>query len=203
MPADTPVADTTVGDLLGGVASAAVTPSGGAVAAVGGGAGAALCEMVCIHTLGRDDLDAPSLAETRPDLEAARERLLALADEDVAAVEAVGTVLADPEAGADDRRRAAKRATEAPLETAEVSLGVLEDATVVTDEGARNALADAGTGARLAAGALRASLYTVRTNLDTVEDEPFVAATADRADELEAAGRRALRQIEASLDGAL
>jgi formiminotetrahydrofolate cyclodeaminase len=47
-------ANQTISEFLEHVAAATVTPSGGAVAAIGGAAGAALCEMVCIHTIGKD-----------------------------------------------------------------------------------------------------------------------------------------------------
>lgn len=48
-------ADQTISEFLEDVAATTVTPSGGAVAAIGGAFGAALCEMVCIHTIKNND----------------------------------------------------------------------------------------------------------------------------------------------------
>ena len=77
-------ADQSIDEFLESVASATVTPSGGAVAAVCGAAGAALCQMVCIHTAGKDgyaDVER-EMHSARDAFETHRIRLLALADED-------------------------------------------------------------------------------------------------------------------------
>jgi len=182
-------ADQPIGEFLDGVASGQVTPSGGAVAAVGGAMGAALCEMVCIHTAGTEEA-ATELSGVGDTLADRRERLLALADEDAAAVDAVGAAF---ESGDDDRiQAAAKRSTKVPLETAEVCLDVVEHARTVTAKGTPVAVPDAAVGALLAAAALQASVATVRANLDMIDDESFVAAMKQRADEAEAAGEAAL-----------
>jgi len=185
-------ADQPIGEFLDGVASGQVTPSGGAVAAVGGAMGAALCEMVCIHTAGTDETEAAAaeLSGVGDTLADRRERLLALADEDAAAVDAVGAAF---ESGDDARILAAsKRSTEVPLETAEVCLDVVEHAGNVTAKGTPVAVPDAAVGALLAAAALQASVSTVRANLGMIDDESFVAAMEQRAAEAEAAGDAAL-----------
>ncbi|MCJ0621367.1 cyclodeaminase/cyclohydrolase family protein, partial [Haloarcula hispanica] len=182
-------ADQPISEFLDDVASGQVTPSGGAVAAVGGAMGAALCEMVCIHTVGTDGSEAAAdeLSEVGDTLADRRERLLALADEDAATVDAVGAAI---ESGDDARMQAAsKRSTEVPLETAEVCLDVVEHARTVTAKGTPVAVPDAAVGALLAAAALQASVATVRANLDMIDDESFVAAMKQRADEAEAAGK--------------
>jgi len=185
-------ADQTIGEFLDSVASGQVTPSGGAVAAIGGAMGAALCEMVCIHTAGTDETEAAAaeLSGVGDTLADRRERLLALADEDAAAVDAVGAAF---ESGDDNRIQAAsKRSTEVPLETAEVCLDVVEHAGTVTAKGTPVAVPDAAVGALLAAAALQASVSTVRANLDMIDDGSFVAAMEQRAAEAEAAGDAAL-----------
>ncbi|GGK72852.1 cyclodeaminase/cyclohydrolase family protein [Haloarcula sebkhae] len=181
-----------IGEFLDDVASGQVTPSGGAVAAVGGAMGAALCEMVCIHTVGTDgsDVESGELSALADALADNRERLLALADEDAAAVDAIGAAF---ESGDDARiQEVSKRSTEVPLETAEVCLDVVEHARTVTVKGTPVAVPDATVGALLAAAALQASVSTVRANLDIIDDESFVAALKQRADEAEAAGEAAL-----------
>jgi len=190
-------ADQPIGEFLDGVASGQVTPSGGAVAAVGGAMGAALCEMVCIHTAGTEEA-ATELSGVGDTLADRRERLLALADEDAAAVDAVGAAF---ESGDDGRiQAAAKRSTKVPLETAEVCLDVVEHARTVTAKGTPVAVPDAAVGALLAAAALQASVATVRANLDVIDDESFVAAMKQRADEAEAAGEAALDEAVANAE---
>lgn len=181
------IVDQSIGSFLGAVASEEVTPSGGAVAALAGGAGTALCEMVCIHTAGRDG--ESELVEAGERLHSHREQFLELADEDVEAVEQVRTAFSST--GEKDstrtRQEALERATTVPLETAETCLAVLEDARVVIAKGNRNAVADAMTGAFLVHAALQASIFTVRSNLELIEDGPFVSETAERAAEIERA----------------
>ena len=192
--------DQPISEFLDEVASGQVTPSGGAVAAVGGAMGAALCEMVCIHTVSADESSADSgeLAALADALAESRERLLALADEDAAAVDAVEVAF---ESGNDDRIQAAsKRSTEVPLETAEVCLVVVEHARTVTAKGTPVAIPDAAVGALLAAAALQASASTVRANLDMIDDESFVAAMKQRADATEAAGEAVLGEAVANAE---
>jgi formiminotetrahydrofolate cyclodeaminase len=199
-------ADRTIDDFLDGVASASVTPSGGAVAAIGGAAGAALCEMVCVHTLrkgGYGDVEA-ELTGVREELGARRTRLSELADEDSAAVEELGAAFETPnEEGRDEAiQQAARRTVEVPLETAEECLGVVEHATAVTEKGTRNAVADAGTGAFLAHGALRASVSTVQFNLETIENATFVAEIERRSTEIDEAAETAFEQVKANVGDA-
>ncbi|GCF15281.1 hypothetical protein Harman_32160 [Haloarcula mannanilytica] len=189
-----------LGEFLDDVASGQVTPSGGAVAAVGGAMGAALCEMVCIHTLGTDlsESEAGELREVSDALTDHRERLLDLADEDAAAVDAVGAAF---ETGDDTQiQAAAKRSTAVPLEAAEVCLAVLEHARTVTAKGTPVAVPDAAVGALLALAALQASVSTVRANLDMIDDESVVADLSRRADEAEAAGEAALDEAITNAD---
>ncbi|WP_058991972.1 cyclodeaminase/cyclohydrolase family protein [Haloarcula sp. CBA1127] len=193
-------ADQPIGEFLDDVASGQVTPSGGAVAAVGGAMGAALCEMVCIHTASTDgsSVESGELSTLADALADCRERLLDLADEDAVAVDAVGAAF---ESGDDARVQAAsKRSTEVPLETAEVCLDVVEHARTVTTKGTAVAVPDAAVGAMLAAAALQASVSTVRANLDMIDDESFVAAMKRRADETEAAGEAALDEAVANAE---
>lgn len=192
-------ADQPIGAFLSAVASAAVTPSGGSVAAVAGAAGAALCEMACLHTVDKEgdgDVEA-ELTDAGEEFAACRQRLLTLADEDVAAVERVGAASDAPESG-EDPQAAAKAATEIPRETAETCLDVLDAAEAVAAGGNRNAIADAVTGAFLAGAALRACVWTVRTNLGTIDDAAFVAETRERIDGIERAADARLERVQAT-----
>jgi len=162
---------------LSAVASERVAPAGGSVSAIVGAAGAALCEMVCIHTVNRKGVEsARELAEIGDGLRHRRDGLLALADGDAAAMEALLGLEGD-----DPGLREAKRATGVPLAVAEGCLEVVEVAIVVAERGNPNAAPDAVTGALLADAALRASTETVRSNLDGVDDEAFVGEIRRRA----------------------
>lgn len=176
-----------VDQLLAAVASENVTPAGGTVAAVVGAAGASLCEMVCIHTGGDG---ASELDTVREDLRRQRRGLLELADADA---EAVASLLAVIREGDSDTE--AKRATGVPLAVAEGCLTVLEAAPSVVERGNPNAVPDAVTGVLLAHAALRAAVFTVRSNLDHIEDDAFVEGTERRASEVERAAERAAERV--------
>ncbi len=70
----------------------------------------------------------------------------------------------------------------------------------MTAKGTPVAVPDAAVGALLAAAALQASVATVRANLDMIDDESFVAAMKQRADEAEAAGKAALDEAVANAE---
>jgi len=195
-------AEQSIGAFFDDIASAAVTPSGGAVTAIAGASGAALCEMACLHTLGTDpdgEIEA-ELTSVGDELHSSRRRLLALADDDSAAVDRVQAAFDAPDDDGRDPEAAVKQATEVPLATAEACLGVLEHAEVVTAKTTPSAIADAATGGFLAHGALRGATCIVRTNLETMHDESFVAETARRCDEADRAAGTAIEQVRANVD---
>lgn len=180
---------------LDDVASRRVTPAGGTAAAIVGATGTALCEMACIHTIESDeDADvAGELAEVRDELERQREALLDLADRDTAAVDELLAASGD-----EATRRAEKTAIGVPLSIAEACLNVLECATVVTEKGNRNVVADAVAGVLIAHSALRSCVYIVRTNLERMADDDFVAETERRAVDVERSAERAVEQVMAT-----
>jgi len=193
-----PLADEPYAELLAAVASDAVTPSGGSVAALTGAAGASLCEMVCIHTLQYDRTDATEpLSAAGERLETRRRELLALADEDVAAVERMQTVRDDPGSAGEDSEAVSLRAAEVPMETAAACRAVLDHAQTAATAGSDRTRADAVTGGYLAHAALRASLATMRANLVALSDPAFVAWATNRADALEREGEQTLGDIVA------
>ena len=181
MPSPT---EQSLSSFLDEVASERVAPAGGTAIAATGAMGAALCEMVCIHTLAARDADADtsSLPALRSDLERQRRSLLALAAQDAAVV--------DELFGGDGEgpsERLSKRAVGIPLAVAESCFRVLEVAERVTELGSGGVVADARIGASLAAAALQAALWMVRGNLDALSAPSFAADIADRADAIERA----------------
>lgn len=190
-------ADMPIGAFLDDVASGAVTPSGGAVAAIGGAAGAALCEMVCLHTTDKDSYEdvADRLDAAGSRLHENRKQLLELADDDATAVDRVQAAYDGRDDSQTELQEALEGATTAPLETAESCVEVLEEGEVVVRKGNDRATADAVAGIYLAYAALQVSLTIVRTNLELIDDEQFVRKTADRASELERSALTAFRQV--------
>lgn len=189
---DDHIADRTIDSFLSGVAASAVAPSAGAVAAVTGSMGAALCEMVAIHT----SEPTASLTDARHALAADREQLLELADADAAAVDTVQTAF---EAGSetDHPQAALQRATAVPLRIAEACATVVEHAVAVAEEGTRNAVVDVAVGARIARTALASAATIVRENLDLIDDESFVTDARRRLDDAEEAADTALTAVAA------
>ena len=182
----------TVGEFLDGIASESVTPAGGSAAGVVGALGTALCEMVCIHTLAREDhaAVAAEMADVRVDLKRRRDQLLDLAATDAAVVAAAfGTGSGEPD------EADFKRATGVPLTTATACLDVLELARAVVREGTATAVVDAGTGVFLVHSALRASVFTARRNLQRVSEPAFVAEIERRSAETERAAAAAREAV--------
>ena len=199
-------ANQTISEFLESVASTTVTPSGGAGAAISGATGAALCEMVCIHTIGKDGYaDAErELATVRDELGRDRHRLLELADEDSVAVDALQEAFqtSDREEDSQTVEKAAKSAIDVPLQIAETCLSIVEHAIVITEKGNRNAIADVGTGAFLAHAALQSSLVTVQVNRELVENVTLLAETKRRSTEIEDSVTRAFEQVKENVDDA-
>ncbi|UOO96822.1 cyclodeaminase/cyclohydrolase family protein (plasmid) [Halococcus dombrowskii] len=197
-------ANQTINEFLGNVAASAVTPSGGAVAAIGGASGAALCEMVCIHTIEKDGYtDAQTeLTGIRDELGNHRNRLLELADEDSMAVDELQTAFETSNNGdrTDLIQEKSRQAAEVPLEIAETCLDILKHARVVTANGNRNALADAGTGAFLAHSAHQASIFTVQSNLALIEDTTIVTEIEERLTEVDGDAAKALKQVKMNVE---
>lgn len=195
--------DAPIGEFLDAIASDRVAPAGGTAAAVTGATGAALCEMVCVHTTAamadgrsgvREDADATfpdaevagdgtdrrSLPELRAGLRRRRRKLLALGEQDGRVVDALFGDDGEPSA------RLRRRAAGVPLAVSESALRVLIDAETVHRRGRSGVAADALTGAYLADATIRASLRTVRINTAALPDRSFAADLEERAADVEA-----------------
>ena len=187
-------ADRSVEEFLSDVASSQVAPSAGAVAAVTGALGASLCEMVCVHTPTAET--SARLVDARAELTALGGRLVELAAEDAAAIEAVETAF-EPSGGSgtDHEQRALRRATEGPVEIAETAREVADVAPVVAAAGTPNARPDAVVGAHLARAAVVSAGEIVRANLGLVTEEALVADARDRVETAERAADAAVTGV--------
>lgn len=189
------LAQTTIGGFLDELASASPTPGGGAAAALCGAMGAALVSMVCNLTIGR-----PRYAEVeaamrliRDQADDARRRLLALAEDDARAYDAVAAAykLPRPTDAAREERKVAiqnalKLAVGPPLEAARVCRSLLPLGLEVAAHGNPNLISDAGVAVELATAGLRSAILNARINLAEIADADFVA---EREREIVAAER--------------
>jgi formiminotetrahydrofolate cyclodeaminase len=196
--------DVSIGEFPDRVASERAAPAGGTAAATG----AALSEMVCVHTVAaadertsaapahggnsvgpvedRDDPDPDGLVTLREGLRRRRRNLVALGERDAALVDDLFGTDGDPST------RLQRRAAGIPLTIVEASVGVLTDAETAVRHGRSEVAADAKTGACLADATIRASLETVRINAAALQDQSFAATLETRAADIEetAAGAR-------------
>ncbi|MEF8756885.1 MAG: cyclodeaminase/cyclohydrolase family protein [Halobacteriales archaeon] len=200
-------ADMTVREFVEELSGDSATPGGGSAAAVAGAMGAALGEMVCNLTIGKEDFEdvEADMEAAREALEDSRERLFELADEDAEAFDELMAAYRTPEdeGKAEAIEEASKTAAEVPVETAEECLIVIEEAVDVAAKGNPNAVTDAGTAALLAHAALESALYNVEINLGSIDDEAFREAMREETDRLVEEADAALAEVQDAVDANL
>ena len=190
---DERLADLPARQLIERLATSDPIPGGGSAAAIAGAMGAALVQMVVALTAGRpaDSEHEGVLNEIRLTALAAQSDLLALAELDAAAYDAVVSARRLPRDTDRERQArdvqiatATREATMAPLETARHAARVLELTEQLAPIGNPNVISDVGVGALLAATALRGAGLNVRINLPylAVDDPLRAEATRDLDD---------------------
>lgn len=185
-------AEQPIEEYLSNVASSQVVPSAGATAAISGALGAALCEMVCLHT--GEAARSERLADTTVELRDLRDQLLTLADDDGAAVDEVQTAF-EPETDDTLEQAVLRTATEIPLRIAETASDVATAATVVAADGTPNARTDAVVGATLARAAVASAAVIVRSNTGFLSDDTVVSDIESRVDAAEADAEAAVAEL--------
>lgn len=200
----TQLTDLPVHEFLERLGSSDPVPGGGSAAALTAAMGAALVAMVAELTIGR-----PAYAEheatmrhLRFDALDRRTELLALAQEDATAYDAVVLARHMPKDSEAERvarttalQQAMQEAARIPLRAAVVASEVLDLAARIAPIGNRNAVSDAGVAAQLAAAGLRGALLNVRINLPYLaNDDPLLQsapAEITRLEELATTGEQA------------
>jgi formiminotetrahydrofolate cyclodeaminase len=182
--------DLSVRGLLDATASEALTPGGGALAALTGALSAGLVEMAARNSPDWE-LRGAAVAQAK----VLRERLAELAPLNDEVYEQALASLQLPE-GVDDQSRrtligtSLERAAAFPLAIAEAASNVAELAAVVAEDGDPTVRADATAAAMLALGATRAAAHLVEINLGVLEhDERLLRATRLAADAAAASAR--------------
>jgi len=181
------------------LAASTPTPGGGSASAQAGAMAAALVQMMCDLTIGREPYRAhdEAVRAIRARSEGLRRDLLTLVDRDAQAYDEVVRALRLPQ-GTDAEKRARSEALgranlfaiETPLATADACAALMGMAAELAFKGNINAVSDVGTAALLAYAGLRGGILTVRINLKGVVDESRAAKLRERVRRLEVDSER-------------
>jgi formiminotetrahydrofolate cyclodeaminase len=181
------------------LAASTPTPGGGSASAQAGAMAAALVQMMCDLTIGREPYRAhdEAMRAIRARSEGLRRDLLALVDRDAQAYDAVVRALrlpkgtdAEKQARSEALERANLFAIETPLAIADACAALMGMAGELAYKGNVNVVSDIGTAALLAYAGLRGGVLTVRVNLKGVVDEARAAKLRDRVRRLEVDSER-------------
>jgi len=160
-------------NFIDALADGSPTPGGGSAAAYSGAMGAALVAMVARLTLGKKkyaEISEQMLA-ILDEAEFLKKKLMTAVQDDSTAFDKVMSAFRLPKGSEEEQtarvaaiEKATLHAAEVPLETARLSVRVMELALEAVQIGNPNAITDAGTGATLAQAALTGAGYNIRTN---------------------------------------
>ena len=157
------------------LASPSPTPGGGGAAALTAAVGAALGGMVCALTVGKKQYAAAEreLRAVMADCAALREELLAQVQADADGFLPLAAAYALPKddpARREKLAQASAAACAAPLKIMALCCRGLDAMAVLAEKGSRLAVSDAGCGAAILGGALRAASLNVLVNTRAMGD---------------------------------
>ena len=171
--------DMSLSEFESALASGDATPGGGTAAAVALGQAAALTQMVCKLTLGKEKWEQgwESAQQAQRVAERVIQRAGGLANEDSDAFDLVVSAFKLPKATEEDKehRRAAIRlgtlkAAEVPLETAELGMELLSVLEGLALHGNGNAASDVGVASLLASASVKGALFNVEINVASLPE---------------------------------
>ena len=203
------IGDKRIRDFAEETAAPTPTPGGGSVAAVCGAVSAALARMVAGLAIGKDDYRdfQDELQRIQEEGRSLQDRLLALADEDSAAYDAVAAALKLPKATPEEKKwrseaiqLALKKAAEVPLLTMERCNDVIELSRRALEKGSKSAFTDAGAAALIARAALEVAGLNVKVNLLSIKDEAYCTKTRANMDSMLKAGSEIAYQVRHLVD---
>jgi formiminotetrahydrofolate cyclodeaminase len=173
----------TVQDFIIELASANPTPGGGSASALAGAMAAAMVEMSCNLTVGREKYQAVE-AEMQTVLARAtelREKLLAAVDEDTEAFDVVSRAYKMPKGTEEEKtqrtaaiQQALKRASEVPLGVAQASAELAQLAAIAQEKANPNVASDARVARLLAEAARDGAAANVEINISSLTDTEYV-----------------------------
>jgi glutamate formiminotransferase/formiminotetrahydrofolate cyclodeaminase len=202
------LADKSLREFLGAIASPDPTPGGGSAAACASAMGASLLLMVTAlpKTRSGSDDDRRVLDACASALAGLQRQLADAVDADTAAYNGVVAAYRMPKGSEAEQsaRKAAIRdamrgATEVPLNVMRLSAAALAQAPSVAAHGHKPAASDAGVGIGLLRAGLRGAGLNVDINLDAIGDADYVARVRAEARKLTADAERDAEACEALL----
>lgn len=177
--------DLTIRDYIARLSGDAPAPGGGSAAALAGALAAASARMVGSFTVGKKkfaDVEDEICAHLDA-IDAVREEMLALVQEDVIAFSAVGEAYALPK-GSDEEKQerlatiesALKAAAEVPLRLVVACAKLAPHLLPLAQKGNQNLISDVGVAARLCRATAECAWLNVEVNLQLIGSEAFVVA---------------------------
>lgn len=195
-------------EYIAATASGEPTPGGGSVAALVGGLGGALTNMVSNLTVGKKAYEELSdeikteIAENSKEVEKLVEELSSIVDEDTKAFDRVMEAFKLPKETDEEKAARTKAiqegykiALEVPLRCAEKCLRVLDLQDVFANYGNVNAITDVGVGTLLAYSGLEGALFNVTINLGSIKDEEFKKEISAKVDNLLNEGKKLKEEL--------
>jgi len=188
------LAKMSVVDFLDETASNSPVPGGGSIAALSAAFSSALTQMVANLTIGKKGYEDIQKEMERAALDAGRLRgmFVEYIDKDSDAFNEVMKAFKlskDTEENAELRKKAIQEATKiaalVPLEIAREAYKIMDIASLVVQNGNKNAVTDGAVATMLSRTAVLSALYNVKINLSSIKDKEFVEKISTEVHELE------------------
>lgn len=201
-----------VGEFLAALASDRPAPGGGAAAALAAATGAALVEMVCRFSQGREQYApwAEQIADTVQAAGRLREDMQGTMDADAAAFAAVAAAYGLPRASkaARTQRRgkiddALAAAAAPPLQVAAAVASLAEFAVALIGRTNAQLVSDLGAAGALLEGALRIASLNVAANTRALKTDPRGLALQQQLEATQAAAATWLAELQTAVAQAL
>ncbi len=175
------------------VASSSPAPGGGSVSAAAGALAAALSSMVCRLTVGKKRFKEveEELKQVLEKAESIKKQMQEFIIKDAESFDKVMDAFQLPKYTDEEKKKregavqeATKGAVGVPLQVMEKGLEALGIIKVVAEKGNPNMISDAGVSSLMAKAATQGAYLNVRINLNSIEDQDFVATTRQKAEGL-------------------
>lgn len=177
-----------VEDFITQLASANPTPGGGSASALAGATAAAMVEMACNLTVGREKFRdrEEELQVVLARAKELRETMLAAVDEDTEAYDAVSQAYKMPKATDEEKgertaaiQAALQVASEVPMKVARAAADTAQLAVIAMEKANPNVASDARVARLLADAARDGAVTNVEINLQSITDDDFTSRMRD------------------------
>lgn len=204
--------DGTIRRYLDDAAAGIPAPGGGSVSAFAAALATTMGSMAANFTIGKKKYAAvePQVKELVARLDALRERLLVLTDEDVAAYSVVSAAYGMPKDTPEQKSARSAKIQEAlvvamaaPLATMRTCAEVMRALEALVDIANPNLISDVGVSAILAEAAIRGAKLNVDINLASLKDAELISRTTAEATGLVVGARRVLDEVSKKVGKAI